>query len=77
MGSLAGSFSPATEWEIGIQSANIKNKVRGKNFIAQRRYIVTCLGCVTIIDSKIIRLRPIFVSSQKVREDIGPYGSLF
>ena len=60
MGSLAEWFSPATEWEIGIQSANIKNKVRGKNFIAQRRYIVICLGCVAIIDSKIILLRPIF-----------------
>lgn len=53
MGSLAGWFSPAIEWENGIQSAKIKNKVREKSLIAQGRYTVICLGCVAIIVSKV------------------------
>ena len=47
MGSLAGWSSPAIEWENGTQSTKIKNKVRESNLIAQGRYIVICLGCVT------------------------------
>ena len=60
MGSLAGWFSPDTEWENGTQSAKITNKVRENNFIAQGCYTVICLGCVAIIVSKVILLRPIF-----------------
>ena len=60
MGSLAGRFSPAPEWENGTQSAKIKNKVREKNLIAQRCYAVICLGCLMIIVSKVILLRPVF-----------------
>ena len=60
MGSLAGWFSPATEWENGTQSAKIKNKVREKNLIAQGRYTIICLGRVVITVSKVIFLRPVF-----------------
>ena len=60
MGSLAGWFSSATEWDNGTQSAKIKNKVREKNLIAKGCYTVICLGCVAIIVSKIILLRTIF-----------------
>ncbi len=60
MGSLAGWFSPATEWENGTQSTKVTNKVRENNLIVQGCYIVICLGCVEIIVSKIILLRTIF-----------------